>query len=256
MLAFGGHDLVVGDLLDDAVGVADGGHGFVVAHRIADADRAGDRLGVDAVARRERLADSCGRTGSRRCAWIDARRGMRSIQPCACASRSALPNALVLPRLPAGTTIQSGGVPVQVLEQLPDDRLLPFDAERVDRVDEVDAEAVARFAHEAHGGVEVAAHLQARARRTRASAPACRWRSFPPGRTRWPAARPARRRRRARRWCCRSRRRRRRVAFDAHGLRHGHGHAAILERAGGVLAFVLEEQSLALDTAASPPRDA
>jgi hypothetical protein len=37
-----------------------------------------------------------------------ASRGIRSIQPAASASRSALPKALVLPRLPAGTTIQSG----------------------------------------------------------------------------------------------------------------------------------------------------
>src|SRR6185369_3227848 len=33
---------------------------------------------------------------------------------------------------------------------------------------------------------------------------------------------------------------------EAHGLRHGDGHAAVLERAGRVLAFVLEEDAVAL----------
>ena len=42
-------------------------------------------------------------------AWTAARRGNRSINPHSHASRSAFPNAAVLPRLPAGRTIHSGG---------------------------------------------------------------------------------------------------------------------------------------------------
>src|SRR2546427_9344244 len=38
-----------------------------------------------------------------------ASRGTREIRPHSHASRSALPKAAVFPRLPAGTTIQSGG---------------------------------------------------------------------------------------------------------------------------------------------------
>ena len=53
-----------------------------------------------------------------------------------------------------------GGLPLQVLQQLPDDRLLSFDAEGIDRVDQIDAEAVASRADELHGRVEIAAHLQ------------------------------------------------------------------------------------------------
>jgi predicted CXXCH cytochrome family protein len=41
--------------------------------------------------------------------WTTASRGRRSIRPIACSSCSALPKAAVLPRLPAGRTIQSGG---------------------------------------------------------------------------------------------------------------------------------------------------
>ena len=39
-------------------------------------------------------------------ALITARRGMRSIRPSSCSSWNALPNALLLPKFPPGTTIQ------------------------------------------------------------------------------------------------------------------------------------------------------
>ena len=41
-------------------------------------------------------------------ALITANRGTRSINPCCFSSINALPNALLLPRFPPGTTIQSG----------------------------------------------------------------------------------------------------------------------------------------------------
>ena len=42
-------------------------------------------------------------------AWITASRGIFVIKPSSRASRKAFPNADVLPRLPPGSTIQSGG---------------------------------------------------------------------------------------------------------------------------------------------------
>jgi hypothetical protein len=41
-------------------------------------------------------------------ALITASRGTRSINPISFSSENALPNALLFPRLPPGTTIQSG----------------------------------------------------------------------------------------------------------------------------------------------------
>ena len=54
-----------------------------------------------------------------------------------------------------------GRVPFQILKQLPHDRLLPFDAKRIDRIHKVDAEFLRRFENESHRGIEVPAHLQA-----------------------------------------------------------------------------------------------
>jgi hypothetical protein len=86
----------------------DGDPRALVADRIADADRGGHRLRLHAMARAERRRRSCDRTGSRPWPARPAAAARRLIQPPSCASRRALPNALVLPRFPAGTAIQSG----------------------------------------------------------------------------------------------------------------------------------------------------
>src|SRR6266550_28582 len=54
-----------------------------------------------------------------------------------------------------------GRVPLEVLEQLPDDRLLALESKRINGVDEVDAELLRRLEDQAHRRVEVAADLQA-----------------------------------------------------------------------------------------------
>src|SRR4051812_43360291 len=48
-----------------------------------------------------------------------------------------------------------GGVPLEVLQQLPDDRLLALEPERIDGVDEVNAELLRRLEDQAHRYVEV-----------------------------------------------------------------------------------------------------
>jgi hypothetical protein len=62
--------------------------------------------------------------------------------------------------LPAGSTIQSGRLPAELLEDLEHHALLPGHAVRVDRVDQVHAEAGGVGAHEGEAAVEVAAHEQ------------------------------------------------------------------------------------------------
>ena len=135
-----------------------------------------------------------------------------------------------------------GRLPAELLQQLEHDRLLPLEPERVDRVEQVDAELRARPPPPAAGRRRSRRAPAACARRRRATAPAC-------------PARPARRARtRARAVpAC--------AAYaasdaevlpveaqataaraDAQRLRHADGHAAVLERAGRVVALVLEQQ--------------
>ena len=154
----------------------------------------------------------------------------------------------MLPRLPAGTTIQSGGLPAALLQQLPDDRLLALEAPGVDGVEEGDAEGLRGLAHEAQAGVEVALHEQG-ARAVGEGLGELARRDLPGGdehergkpglrrvgghRGRGVAGRGAGHRRGAR----------------AHGLGHRHRHAAVLEGAGGVLALVLEREVVVADPA-------
>ena len=70
-----------------------------------------------------------------------------------------MPNALLLPRLPPGTTIQSGTSQLERFEHAEHDRLLAFEPERIDAVDEVDALLRADLLDALHGIVEVAGDL-------------------------------------------------------------------------------------------------
>ena len=53
-----------------------------------------------------------------------------------------------------------GRFPAQLLHRLEDDALLPLQAEGVERIQQVDAQLVADPAHQLHGSVEIALHLQ------------------------------------------------------------------------------------------------
>ena len=84
---------------------------------------------------------------------------MRSIRPSSCSSWNALPKALELPRFPPGTTIQSGTSQPQRFQHAEHDRLLPFQPEGIDAVDQVDAQLLADFLDAGHGVVEIAGDL-------------------------------------------------------------------------------------------------
>ncbi len=86
---------------------------------------------------------------------------MRSIRPKSCSSWNALPNALLLPRLPPGTTIQSGTCHAKRLEHAEHDGLLAFEPERIHAVDQVNAFLHADLRDAEHRIVEVAGDLDA-----------------------------------------------------------------------------------------------
>ena len=71
--------------------------------------------------------------------------GRRWINPSASSSDSPFPIAALFPRLPPGTTIQSGTCHSEILQELERDRLLPLDAERVDRIEEIHPARLARL---------------------------------------------------------------------------------------------------------------
>ena len=81
------------------------------------------------------------------------------IRPSSTSSLNALPKALTLPRLPPGTTIQSGTCQARASRTRIHDRLLPFEPEGIDAVDQVDAELAGHLLHALHGVVEVAEDL-------------------------------------------------------------------------------------------------
>ena len=89
------------------VRLANRGHGAVLGRRVADLDRRRDRLRLHAVTLGEPVGEA--RAKGRRARRLHgSSRGSRAISPTRYASRSAFPNAAVLPRLPAGSAIQSG----------------------------------------------------------------------------------------------------------------------------------------------------
>ena len=92
-------------------------------------------------------------------ALMTARRGTREMSPRYCSSIKAFPKALELPRFPPGTTIQSGGSqrsPSRTRKMM---AFWPSSRNGIDRVHQVDAEAVGDLPHALHRVVEVADDL-------------------------------------------------------------------------------------------------
>ena len=94
-------------------------------------------------------------------------RGTAVMSPSACASRSAFPNAAVLPRLPAGSTIQSGASQPSCCSISSTIVFCPSTRNGLIELSEIDAEPLgAPRCTSAQAVVEVAAHQQ-RARAVR-----------------------------------------------------------------------------------------
>ena len=110
IMRLGVGDLLLGHLLHHAVRRAHLVQRFGPRDRIADLDGGGQRLGM--LRRRESSRPSAAHAVRRTARRLrpESRRGAASgrSDPSARISRSALPNAEMLPRLPPGSTIQSG----------------------------------------------------------------------------------------------------------------------------------------------------
>ncbi len=82
------------------------------------------------------------------------------MRPSSRISRSALPNAEALPRLPPGSTTQSGTRQSRWSIISDHDGFLPLDAERVDGIQQVDAQALGQLADQRQDLVEIGLHLE------------------------------------------------------------------------------------------------
>ena len=165
------------------------------------------------------------------------------MRPSPWASRRAFPKAEVLPRAPAGSTIQSGGSQPRCCSISHTIVFWPSMRQGLIELSRDDAQGLRGLAREPQARVEVALHEE-------------RPRAVGEGLGQLPRRHLPRRDEDERRQAGLRRvgghrgrgvpggRAGHRGRARAHGLGHGHGHAAVLERAGGVLALVLEDEVL------------
>ena len=149
-LGLGGEDLVVGERTETATGLGGRGLGELPGGRVADADRGRPGLGVlDRVAEHER-GRTLGLEGTHH-------RGLGGV-----AGRGVLlvaePVGGQVAGVADGHQVVVGGV-TETVDDLEGRRLLALEADRVDRVDQRDRVAVGERAGELEAVVEVAAHL-------------------------------------------------------------------------------------------------
>ena len=245
-------DLGVAHREDHAVGLADRAHRAVVRGGVADPDRGGHRLGLDPVARAEALLEAPRERGrSRR-----LHRGEPG-HPVDQSPLARLPQRLSegggVPQVARREHDPVRRTPGELLEQLEHDRLLALEPERVDGVEQVDAQPLARLLHQPETVVEAARGPGASARRRRATAPASRW---PRSRGHQHQGGEARLRR------IRGERGRgvagggagHGARADPKGLGDADRHAPVLERAGRVVTLVLEQQPFGAAPAGPAPR--
>ena len=242
-VALGLHELLIGHLFDDAIRGSDRSDRLVVAHRIADSNRRGHRLRRQAMPLFEVLSKAAiERVGS---AGLNGGEPRHPGDP-ACIARfdQRLAERAGVAEVAGGDDDPVGRVPLEILQQFPDDGLLPFDAERVDGVDEVHLQPLRCLEHQAHGGVEIAADLEAKraigeglgqfssgdsprgdeydGAESSLSGVCSERRAGVAGRRAGDGARS-----------------------ESNGLCHGYGHAPILERACRILTFVFEKDAVA-----------
>src|SRR2546429_5932186 len=152
-------NLLVRDGGDDAVRLPNRTHRPVVGRRVADVDRAGDGVRLDTVTPREPLPETR-REGSR--PFGLHRREPRRVadEPPLARFGERLPERRRVAKVARGQHDPVRRRPVELLQQLEHDRLLSLDAKRVDRVEQVQPEPLARLLGEGEARVEVAAHEQ------------------------------------------------------------------------------------------------
>ena len=108
------------------------------------------------MASRESLGKSLSK-GAAPAACTAASRGSRSIRPSDLSLDQRFAECRSVTEVARREHDPVGRIPVQLMQQLEDDRLLPFDPKWIDRVQEIDAEAGTGLLGEPEAGVEIAA---------------------------------------------------------------------------------------------------
>mmetsp|Transcript_13167 Transcript_13167/g.44609 ORF Transcript_13167/g.44609 Transcript_13167/m.44609 type:complete len:517 (+) Transcript_13167:425-1975(+) len=153
------HDLVLGGLLDDAVGPLERVNGTVHGHRVANLDRRGD--GLLRLDRREALpaalVGAVKRVGVVRLRDHHARYPVHEAELVG--HVEALPEGVDVAEVARGHHAEVGPLPVELLEDLDGRGLLALDAQGVEGVGQVDGHLLDHLLDELHAAVKVCVHL-------------------------------------------------------------------------------------------------
>ena len=152
-------DFLFGDALDGAAGGADFEGGFGPGDGVADFDGCGEGVGVGLGAEFPALLDELvERRGAFGLDDAEAREAGDEAEGVEFAE--GLAEGGDVAEVSAGEDDPVGDLPVELIEHLDDDGFLAFDAEGVDGVEEVDAEAIGEGADEGEDLIEVGFDLE------------------------------------------------------------------------------------------------
>ena len=153
------HDLLLGHGFDHAVAPFEAAQGLFPRNRVADLDRCRDGFGVfDRFVGGMVLPHLVERGGTGGLNHRDTRNLVDDAEVVQLLH--ALGERGVVAEVASRNHEPVRHLPVELLEHFKADRLLPFDPERVDRVEQIDVQFVADLLDQRHRIVEVAADLQ------------------------------------------------------------------------------------------------
>ena len=174
---FGIEDVLVTDLADDAVGDFEGAEAFFQVYRAVDFDRAGDRIGADpfavhtVVVIADRVDIDVSAVPADAASFVEfvKRVGAAGVdhgdtgdavdQSVTFEFGEGFAEGAAVSEVTAGHDDPIGDFPAEGLEDAEHDRFLAFEPERVDAIDEVDAEFTGDLSDADHRVVEVAGDL-------------------------------------------------------------------------------------------------
>ncbi len=152
-------DFLFGDAFDGAAGFADFEGGFGPGDGVADFDGGGEGVGVGLGAEFPALLDELVE-GRGAFGLDDAEAREAGNEAVGAEFAEGLAEGGHVAEVAAGKDDPIGDLPIELIEQFDDDGFLAFDAEGVDGVEEVDAEAIGEGADEGEDLIEVGFDLE------------------------------------------------------------------------------------------------